>query len=333
MISGIAGYVNKALDRVTQSYSDVRDVIRPPNQIKLEEGHDGVWRQSGKVLRSSQDVPTGSHVTLVLDPACFLIQTVVLPIGVKPYLDGVIASQIDRISPWKTEQAIFGSAVAAQTHSGLSVRVAVAARDEIERRISALRLTGIRSLTLHILSDFDGKPEPIEIPLPMTSALPLSKERRVIQSAFFAAIVLLIFSELAQLVVANTVDVQRDAVQRETVKLRETLSGAMVGRDLKGDPLARMVKSKSLTIPAVEVLDALSGVVPDHTYLTVIELEPGKLHIEGISTSVTDLPKAIAENAVFGDVMFSAPTAKRRDGAGETFQINIVVQPRMAGEP
>lgn len=333
MISGIAGSVNKALSRVTESYSDVRDAFYPPRRITLEETRDGLWQQAGQAFRSAQEVPAGADVTLILDPARFLVLTLPLPLGAKPYLSGVIASQIDRISPWSPEQAIFGAVITTETQTGLNVRVAIAARDEIERRVSALRLVGIRSLTLRVPTQIDARPLPIDIPFEMTSALPLSRERRVVQSIFFGAIAFVMLSELVHLGFAGVIETQRDNAQREILKLRETLAGTMVGRDLKGDPLARMVHAKFLQTPAVEMLDALSGVVPDHTYLTAIEIEPKKLHIEGISTSVTDLPKAIAENAVFGDVTFSAPTAKRRDGTGETFQIDIAVQPRAAGEP
>lgn len=332
MISALAAYVEKVLDHVTSSYVELREELTPPPRLLVREGRNGKWLEEQSGLRKGQS-RRAAHVTVQLNPAHFLILTLPLPVGAKPYLNAVIASQIDRISPWPAERAIFGATLIQESNSSLSVRVAIAARDAITQRIKSLNLADARSVTLRVPTSDDDLPADIMIPFDSSQRDPLRSERRMIAGLAFGTMALVILTEAARIGYGNAIDLDLTTTRKEIAALKETIAGATAGRDLKTDPLARMINLKSTIVPQVEVIDALSQVLPDHTYLTALEIEPTKIHIEGISTEATDLPKAISGQSIFGDATFSAPTAKRRDNPGETFQLDIIIKAREENAP
>lgn len=332
MISSLAAHVNRMLDRVADSYVDLRDAISPAPHLELHEHRDGTFRRIGRDVGTKREASAAAHVTAVFDPSHFLILTLTLPEGAKPYLKGVIASQIDRISPWTAERAIFGAAILKTQSNMLTVRVAIAARDDITKRISTLGLFAIRSLTLRVPTDREGIKADIDIPFETARHSTRTSERRAIAAIFFGAIILASSVQLVSVMTRSSTEQSLQMIRSEIAELRKTLGGAR-GGDQKSDPLARMIAQKTDHVAAVELVDALAAAIPDHTYLTAIELEPKTFHIEGNSTNVTDLPQAIGSVKLFGEVRFSAPTAKRRDGNGETFQIDIALAPPQKDNP
>lgn len=327
MISTLAGYVETMLDRVTASYIDFHDIIVPPANIRIHEERGGGWREEPTGSRSSRKA-RDAHVSIKLNAAHFLILTLPLPIGAKPYLNAVVASQIDRISPWSAERAVFGTIILEDGNSDLTVRVAIASRDDIARRLSSLDLTFARSVTLEIQADQDEKIAPILIPFETRGRKNDQRERQVISAITFGTLALVILAQASSIGFGYAIAHDSALVRAETAALRDTIAGASAGRDFKADPLARMINSKTQLVPVIETLNAMSDILPDHTYLKAFETEPTKLQIEGVSTAVTDLPRAISGQAMFGEANFTASIAKNRDGAGETFQLEIAIKPR-----
>lgn len=333
MISTLAHYVDAALDRVTDSYVDMRDAIRPVPRVTIVDDPQRGWcLPDGRPILPAS-LPIGANITLFIRPDDVLVIPLVLPIGAKPYIAGVIASQIDRISPWTAEQAVFGSTVTHETATEVHVRIAIASRSAIAHRISTLGISAARALSFRVQTQVHGKGGEIELGYDVNTKPSARAERRIIAACVFGAIAVAFCAELAAYIIGGNIANRDDIVRSQMATLRETIAGVQLGSDVKADPLARMVQAKLRDVPRAELIDELARVTPDQTYLTALEIDPEKIHIEGNSTAVNDLPKALGDTPLFGDVMFSAPMAKRRDGEGETFQIDIAIHPLQGPQP
>ena len=104
---------------------------------------------------------------------------------------------------------------------------------------------------------------------------------------------------------------------------RAAISGTTVARS----DSANLERRKQETAATVIVLDSLSRVLPDHTYLTELRIEGNKAQIIGISKDAPGLIKLIEQSPHFSRATFFAPTTRSPNDPGERFHIEVRVEP------
>ena len=75
------------------------------------------------------------------------------------------------------------------------------------------------------------------------------------------------------------------------------------------------------------MLDALSQVLPDHTFVTELHLAGAKLQIAGITRDAPSLIPLIEQSRHFTQATFYAPTTRAPSDPGERFHIEAKVEP------
>ncbi len=93
-------------------------------------------------------------------------------------------------------------------------------------------------------------------------------------------------------------------------------------------PVAALERRKRETPASVIVLDALSEVLPDNTYVTELHLAGNKLQIVGITGDAPSLISLIEQSGQFTRATFYAPTTRSPSDPGERFHIEAQIEPR-----
>lgn len=83
----------------------------------------------------------------------------------------------------------------------------------------------------------------------------------------------------------------------------------------------------------VQMLDRLSELLPDHTYLTDFRLDGTELQIGGVSREVNSLVPLLERSGLFVDVAFQAPTTRLLDRPGDRFSIQMRIGRSGTTEP
>ena len=86
-------------------------------------------------------------------------------------------------------------------------------------------------------------------------------------------------------------------------------------------------------VPGGSWLDALSQVLPDHTYVLELHLAGSKLQIVGITRDAPSLIPLIEQSPHFTRATFYAPTTRAPSDPGERFHIETRVEPKNAVAP
>ena len=72
---------------------------------------------------------------------------------------------------------------------------------------------------------------------------------------------------------------------------------------------------------SVIVLEALSQVLPDHTYVTELRVEGGKVQVIGVTRDAPSLVRLMEDSPHFTRATFFAPTTRSPGDSGERFHI------------
>jgi general secretion pathway protein L len=126
--------------------------------------------------------------------------------------------------------------------------------------------------------------------------------------------------------VADNLGTQESELARQISQRRASIRAGSDGGDRS--PLAVLERRKHETPASVIVLDALSQVIPDHTYVTELHLAGAKLQIVGISRDAPSLIRLIEQSQHFTRATFYAPTTRSSSDSGERFHIEARVEPK-----
>jgi general secretion pathway protein L len=268
----------------------------------------------------------GAHVELRLRPQRFVSKEMSLPAQARSFLPQIVANQIDRLTPWTREQALFGYVERGLVDSKLIVLLAATDR----RRLSPLleMISGLNPASLLVVAS--GLGDDSAPPVPMASAggglgVRSATLRRALAIGLVGVWSLI---PIDQAYVAwRTMQIRDEAerVESETSRLRASLLRPGVTAD-EGQALFH----RKLAGPfATVMVDRLAKVLPDDTYLTDLEFDGSKLRIAGLSPDATRLIDLLEKSGNVFDVSFYAPTTRSRSSARERFFIEASIGPRV----
>ncbi|WP_237154329.1 PilN domain-containing protein [Oryzibacter oryziterrae] len=264
----------------------------------------------------------GGRIELRIDPQRILTRTLSLPAAGKAYLDPIIEHRLDRLTPWRPEKVVFGYAAASETAADgtLAVDFAATSRDVLNEALDRLAAVGLTPTAVG--SGAEPIDAPLRIDLLRGSGDPtLKRLRRASVIGLVLAFALLLPAAIGSYMLASQeADRVSELDQRLKVK-RQVLSlaagaGKAEGRDLE------LISAKTEPASVALLIDRLSALVPDDTYLGELSLEGDKLHLAGTSVNAPALIGLIEADPVLSDARFTAPVTRTDDGR-DSFDLTV----------
>ena len=271
----------------------------------------------------------GSRAELILQPARFLFRPLELPGRAAEFLDGVVRSQIDRLTPWSAADVVFGwQGPSALGSDRIAVTVVATARAIVAPYVQALAGLGPQSITVStILPDAGAGAHPVKVLEERSrGVLDVASVRRLLVIALAIATLAALGATAADIVIAHDFDAKQQELARR-------IAGARASARASGDaPLdaataaQRAVERRKHESPAsVMILDTLSQLLPDHTYVTELRVEGDKLRLVGLTRDAPSLIGLIEQSGRFTRATFFAPTTRSPTDPGERFHIEAQI--------
>jgi general secretion pathway protein L len=325
------------------------DRIVSPRLVRLIEGDDGGF--AVEAAGKAENIPSriafsdgtlsapnlaplfrGSRVEIVLQPRRFLLRPLELPARAADFLEGIVRAQIDRLTPWSASEAVFGcSAPAASGTESITTMIAATTRKAAMTYVQAV--SGFHPAAIAVCTDIAerdaGRVKVFEQKARgHLDAARLSRALLVGLGVVAAAAVL---SVAVAAYVADNLGAQEDDLARQISARRAAIRAGADGGDRS--PIAALERRKYETPASVIVLEALTQVLPDHTYITELHLAANKLQISGITRDAPSLIPLIEQSPHFTRATFYAPTTRAPSDPGERFHIETRVEPKNAVAP
>jgi general secretion pathway protein L len=272
----------------------------------------------------------GSRAEMVLRPNRFLFRPLELPKRAIEFLDGIVRSQIDRLTPWTSGEAVFSWTPPVEApNDRIELTIAATARGLVTPYVQAIADLGVASVTI-LTFPADAAPDAPPIWVFEQRARGVLEIDRIRQ----ALVALLLISGLAaagtmtwSVFAFSSLDEEQQALTQKIAARRAALrTGPAVALSTQ-----RLLERRKQTRPSdVIVLEALSQILPDHTYVTELHIEGDKLQIVGVTRDAAALIALIEQSPHFTHAAFYAPTTRTPGDPGERFHIEAHIKPVFA---
>jgi general secretion pathway protein L len=277
------------------------------------------------------------RVVIALSPRTALRKTLTLPAAIEDHLRHAIAYDLERHTPYKPSEHYFVAIVTDRDHARntLKVDLAAARRSIVDAALRQAESFGAQVVGITIDPPRLAARSPIDL-LPDDRRLPSLRNARW---QVLVPAILLAAGVLAALVLP--VWQMREEAIALTQATEEARQRAQVSDALRTD-LERRVGDYNFALErkyafpsTVQVLDDVTRILPDDTWLTQLELHTSRsgkevqreLTLRGESANAGRLVSLLEDSKIFSQSAPRSPTTKIQPGPGEIFDISTHVKP------
>jgi len=299
----------------------------------LERNASGI--EQYKALRAKDERLAKANLILRLTGNEAIQKELALPVAVKENLSQVVAYELDRYTPFKAEQVYFAVKPLEGEHEPGQIRVmlVLTPRETLDALYEDIKAMDMSPLFV----DYEATPNDLEQRYEGYNLLPESlrekpaNAQRLIYTGLIAAIFLLLGAVLALPVLfeyqtVNALQEKIDAIEKDAreVKALQLEIDAMI------DETRLLIAEKNAAPTVIEMLNTLSALIKDNTWLSYAQYSDGHLQIQGESPAASALIGVLEDSELFADARFVSPVTQDKASGQERFQITVDVTPAVA---
>lgn len=346
MINTGRSAINWLVEGLIQAWAAVEDRLWPRRRLLLVQTAEGytLHRPDGQVAverlqlgEPAADFPPEAgaivkdgDVDIVLPVEEVLVRALdPLPAQSKPYLDGIVRHQLERLTPWRASDVLYSyhAAPAGPEDSRLMVTIAATARSLHRRRLEQLAALQPRHMRLVFRNALEGKDVAIDVSGDSAAMLREQRMRRAIGWSAVGLTTASVLAVVLLVLVWQRTEATLETVEREVTDLRAKLTATGPVISLADREVASIFNRRLNTPVAVLALDALSASLPDDTWLSEFRMAEGRIRMSGVSRSVSRLVPLLEASPSFAEATFFAPTTRLPNNQGDRFHLDAKLVP------
>jgi general secretion pathway protein L len=352
LINSSRNAINWLIEGLMQAWAAIEDRLWPPRRLLLVQTTDGFMLQRPDGQAAVEGLQIGGpaadfppeaaalvkdgEVDVVLPVEELLVRALdPLPAQSKPYLDGIVRHQLERLTPWRASDVLYSYHVApaGPEDSRLIVTIAATARSLHRRRLEHLAALQPRNVRLVFRDALDGKDVVIDVTGDRGAMLREQRMRRAIGWSAAGLGMASVVTVVLLVLVWQSTEATLETAEREVADLRAKLTATGPVVSLADRDVATIFNRRLNTPVAVLALDALSASLPDDTSLTEFRISEGRVRMSGVSRSVSRLVPLLEASPSFGEATFFAPTTRLPNNQGDRFHLDAKLVPPGAPKP
>ncbi len=261
------------------------------------------------------------RVVLRLAPQAVLRKPVRLPLAAEENLRQVLGFEMSRQTPFAAEDVYFDYRVTGRDRAAkrLELELLVARRERLDRLLDRLAGAGLHIDSVSLAGD-DGE-EPFEL-LPVGRAARRGGVRRALKPAL-AALALVLAVALALLP-----GVQRAQLARQLEpEVEQARRSALAVRELQEQierldaSLQFVVREKGAAAQVIEIIEEVTRLLPDDTWLSEFQLVGRELQMRGEAPAAARLVSLFEATDRFANVRFRSPVTQAVGRETERFHL------------
>jgi general secretion pathway protein L len=269
----------------------------------------------------------GRPIGLCVSADQVLRKEITLPIAASVNLVQALSFELGRYTPFSASQAYFDYLVTQEDrHAGvLQVKLTVIAKQEVDNALNILLGWGVNPLAIMVDDEVEGTGDCVNL-LP-SKRLPakkwLSYWKPIAMTTFSAlllatAIGVPIWQKRAQAIAINHVMLEAQLQAEWVDKLKQERDQLLTEYNFP-------VEQKLIYPSAIGVLNELSALLPDDTWLQLLEIRGNEVILQGSTHSSPRLVGLFENTALFKSASYKSPLIKLPSNE-ERFQLTIIMK-------
>ena len=253
-----------------------------------------------------------------------------LPAAAKENLDQVVAYELDRYTPFKAEQVYFAVKPLDVVNEPGQIRVMLilTTRELLDGLYDDIKALG---LSLWFV-DYEGSPNNLDdldysynlLPEKLrqkTAKLPGLMHWGLITLTCLLLMAVIVMPVVLEYQTVNVLQIKADALEKDAKKVKALQKEI----DAVIDETRQLLKEKSATPEVIVMLNTLSALIKDDTWLSYAQYSDGHLQIQGESPAASTLIAVLEASELFENARFASPVTQDSISKLERFQITVDV--------
>ncbi|MHC2435179.1 PilN domain-containing protein [Bradyrhizobium sp. USDA 4451] len=236
------------------------------------------------------------------------------------FLDGMIRAQVDRLTPWTAADAVFGWGEPQPiANDRIEVAFGATAAAKVDPLVRMARQLGAASVAVSApAAGSDGAPQQVMLLDKSLRGLAGPQVPRLLRIGLISTAAAAAVSLLLNIYFGGWLQSEQEDLQHRISQRRAALR-----LDTNGDSsgLGLLAKRKQTTPSSVMVLEAISRVLPDTTYVTELRIENNKVQVVGLTQDAPSLIRLLEQSPQFTRATFFAPTTRAANETAERFHV------------
>ncbi|NOT12016.1 MAG: fimbrial assembly protein [Methylococcaceae bacterium] len=294
--------------------------------VKLERTEVGGAQY--KALVESNERLQKADLIFRLSSRSGIQKEIALPAAAKENLYQVVSYELSRYSPYSTDQAYFAVKQLKGVNDPDHIRVLLILTD---RKILDAYYDDLKMMAMSpIYVDYEGEPNAIEDDdahynlLPESLCYKPSNAPRIIYSVLGGSLLLLLLAVLAipvwfEFQAVKELENKIIPIEKEAKKIK----ALQLEIDSLIDETSKLIGQKNATPAVLVMLNTLSTLIKDDTWLTYAQYADGHLQIQGESPAASNLISVLEASELFVNARFISPVTQDNVSKLERFQITV----------
>jgi len=279
-----------------------------------------------------EDIPREVQQTILLLPDDkVLAKRITLPAAAEENLNEVLGFEMDLHTPFHASEVYYDYTVVGRdsARQKVTVDLVYAPRDAVDALLESATNLGMKTDVVTCRRRDNANLQPVNL-LPLTRRRARRLDVKNLNMGLTALLAVLLFTAITIPIVQKNraIEALEAQVQAAAAEARE---GATLREDLEkmAEASRFLVEKKASDTMAVELIDEVSRILPDHTWLTRVNMTKTELQIQGQSSASSSLIAAMESSPFFENVRFGSPVIQIQGTDKDRFHIvaDIVATP------
>lgn len=263
------------------------------------------------------------QVVLLLPPTQILDTVVTLPAATEENLGEVLSFEMDRLTPFTAGQVYFGFDIVARSNAKgtIDLQLLVAPRATIDELLSVLKRAGLRPSIISAKADSERLHNINLLPRDHTQKARVATQWLNVGLAVTILILLVT-------VIAIPLLQKRHLIAELEPQVAAAMEAAKEGSRLKRNieliatGSAELLARKEARPMTIAIVDEMSRILPDNTWVSRIDIAGNEIQIQGQSEAAESLIGLIEESPSFENARFRSPVTQIPQTDSESFHLS-----------